>query len=372
MRLALILFLLPGLCAIAQSAAPGAAKTAGDLVRNAAAAQQHGALKTAIDEYRKALALRPEDAETRVALAGALSAAGQSDAAVAEDNRVLQAHPGNVAAQISLATAYFRMGDVSRARVQFESIHTAHPEDVNAAVGLAYVYIKLQRFSDAVHVLAPLEPAHADNLNLEYVYAYALILNGKTDDGVARMEKVAHARNSADAWMIAASTLFQKNDFRRAQADSEQAIAIDPRLPGAQTLAGQSRYAMGDTDKATADFQAALRQNPRDFTANLYLGIIRSGQRDFATARPLLELAVELVPNHPLARLELASLNAMTGHEEEAVKELEELEKETPAWIDPHIQLAKLYYKVHRPADGERERQIVQKLQDQQQKAGPR
>jgi tetratricopeptide (TPR) repeat protein len=185
------------------------------------------------------------------------------------------------------------------------------------------------------------------------------------------MEKVARARNAPDAWMIAASTLFQKRQFRQAQDDAEQAIAFNPAFPGAQTLAGQSRYALGDVNKATTEFQAALRQNPRDFTANLYLGIIRSNQRDFDTARPLLELAVELDPTHPLARLELAKLNAMTGHEDKAVKELEALEKETPQWIDPHIQLATLYYKLHRAADGLRERQIVQQLQDQQQKAGP-
>ncbi len=372
MRSALPFFLLPGLWVAAQSPAPNAAKTAAELARDAAAAQQHGDLKTAIDDYRKALALRPDEPDTRAALAGALSAAGQFEAAIAEDNRVLQAHPGNVAAQIGLATAYFRMGDVSRARMQFESIHAAHPENANAAVGLAYVYIKLQRFADAADLLAPLDAANTGNLNLQYVYAYALILEGKAEDGVARMEKVARARNSPDAWMIAASTLFEKREFRRAQDDAEQAIAIDAKLPGAQTLAGQSRYALGDVEKATAEFQAALRQNPRDFTANLYLGIIRSNQRDFATARPLLELAVDLAPNHPLARLELAKLNAMTGHEDEAVKELEALEKETPAWIDPHIQLATLYYKVHRPEDGERERKIVEKLQEQQQKAGPR
>lgn len=372
MRSALFLLLLPGFWAGAQSAAPDASKTAAELVRNAAAAQQHGDMKTAIDEYRKALALRPDDAGTRVALAGALAAAGQLDAAIAEDNRVLQAHPGDVGAQIGLATAYFRMGNLNRARMQFETIHDAHPQDVNAAIGLAYVYIKLQRYADATNLLAPLDAAHAGNLNFEYVYAYALILNGNVADGVARMEKVARARNSADAWMIAASTRFQKREFPQALDDAERAVAINPAFPGAQTLTGQAQYAMGGGDKAVSWFQEALRQNPRDFEANLYLGIIRSDQHDFATARPLLELAVELVPNHPLARLELARLNSMTGREDEAVKQLEELEKETPAWIEPHIQLATLYYRLHRPADGQREREIVKKLEDQQQKAGPR
>lgn len=372
MRSALFFLFLPTFWAGGQSAAPGASKAVGELAHDAVTAQQHGDWKTAIDDYRKALALRPGDADLRLALAGALSAAGQFNAAIAEDNRVLQAHPGDVAAQIGVATAYFRMGDVSRAQMQFEAIHAAHPEDVNGAIGLAYVYIKTQRFADAANLLTPLDAAQSENQNFQYVYAYAQILNGNAAAGVARMEKVARARRSADAWMIAASTEFEKRDFHRAEEDAEQAIALNAALPGAQTLAGEARYALGDVDKATAEFQAALRQDPRDFTANLYLGIIRSNQRDFATARPLLELAVELVPTHPLARLELAKLNALTGREDEAVKELETLEKETPAWIEPHAQLATLYYRVHRPADGARERAIVERLQAEQQKAGPR
>jgi hypothetical protein len=51
---------------------------------------------------------------------------------------------------------------------------------------------------------------------------------------------------------------------------------------------------------------------------------------------------------------------------------LEGLEKSDPNWLDPHIDLAALYYKVHRPQDGQRERDIVKKLQALQQKQGPR
>jgi hypothetical protein len=61
----------------------------------------------------------------------------------------------------------------------------------------------------------------------------------------------------------------------------------------------------------------------------------------------------------------------MTGKLSEAAGTLEELEKSDPNWLDPHIELAAVYYKLHRPEDGQRERDIVQKLNAQQQKAGP-
>ena len=72
-----------------------------------------------------------------------------------------------------------------------------------------------------------------------------------------------------------------------------------------------------------------------------------------------------------MARLEMAKLNGMTGKYTEAAATLEELEKADPGWIDPHIELAAIYYKLHRPEDGQRERDIVQQIEAKQQNAGP-
>jgi hypothetical protein len=45
--------------------------------------------------------------------------------------------------------------------------------------------------------------------------------------------------------------------------------------------------------------------------------------------------------------------------------------KEDPNWLEPHIELATLYYRLHQPADGARERQIVEELSAKQQAKDP-
>jgi Tfp pilus assembly protein PilF len=114
-----------------------------------------------------------------------------------------------------------------------------------------------------------------------------------------------------------------------------------------------------------------LRQDPQDLMANLYLGTMRLKQRDLNAARPLLELAVKMAPNLPQARLQWAKLNSMTGNYADAATALEDLEKGDPNWLDPHVELAALYYKLHRPEDGKRERDIVQQLEAKDQNQGP-
>jgi len=105
--------------------------------------------------------------------------------------------------------------------------------------------------------------------------------------------------------------------------------------------------------------------------ANLYLGTMKLKLKDLDGAKPLLTLALQLQPTMPEARFQMAKLNSMTGNYAEAASTLEDLVKNDPKWLEPHVELAALYYKLHRPEDGAREREIVQQIEAQQQKAGP-
>jgi tetratricopeptide (TPR) repeat protein len=342
-----------------------------ELLSSGIAAQQRHDYATAIADYRKLLAAQPGMAEARANLGAALADAGQYDAAIEEDTHALATAPDKIAVRQNLALAYYKKGDMEHAREQFEMVHAARPLDISAAVLLGYVYIKEGKEAESIALLTPLETGHENNMDLEFVLASGMIQSGKIAEGLPRMEKVARATHSADAYVIAGSTRLQRREFHEARADLDAAVTLDPSIPGLETMAGQARDALGDTEAALPAFQAALRENPRDFTANLYLGTMRMKQRDFASARPMLELAVELQPASAQARLELAKLNGMTGNYAEAAKMLEGLEKGDPNWLDPHVELATLYYKLHRPEDGQRERAIVDQIEARQQKAGP-
>jgi tetratricopeptide (TPR) repeat protein len=372
MRSVCFLFLAPSLLAAAgQTPERTPSTNVDELLRGGITAQQHGDYKTAIEDYRKALAIDPKLAEAQSNLGAALAEVGDYDAAIEADTRAMASAPDKTAVRMNLALAYYKKGDMGNARAGFEAVHAARPNDTKTAVLLGYTYIKLDKGPGAAALLGPLELGQESNMDFEYVLGYALIESGREAEGTPRMERVAQATRSVDAYVLAGSARMQKSEFQQARADFDTALGIDPSFPGLNTMAGQARDAMGDTDASVPAFEAALRQDPKDATANLYLGVTRLKQRDFDKARPLLELALELRPGHSLTRFELAKLNGLTGRYTEAAATLEDLEKNDPKWIDPHIELAAIYYKLHRPEDGQREREIVQKLDAEQQKAGP-
>jgi len=357
--------------AVAQSPVQASSADVNELMQAGTAAQQHGDDKSAIADFRKVLAMHPEMVEARIGLGVSLAATGQLDEAIDEDVRALSAAPDKTRVRMNLGMAYYKKGDLPHAREQFEAIHQSSPENVPAAVLLGYVYIKLGREAEAVDLLTPLERGHESNLDLEYVLAFSQIETGDDKDGVPRMEKYAQAAHSANAWMIAGSTLVNSSEMIEAQRDLLAAKQLDPTIAGLPTLLGQTEFALGDMVAAAADFQQALRKNPRDPDANLDLGAIRLKERNFEAARPLLDLALELQPTRPVTRLQMAKLNNATGRYAEAVATLEDLVKAAPEWLDAHWELVTAYSGLDRIEDAKRERRIMQALRDKQQQPAP-
>ena len=363
---------VPILCAglLVQAAAGQAPGQGGadaeSVLREGTRAQEQGDLRTAIADFRRAIELKPDLVQAHANLGAALAAAGQLDAAIEEDRQALSTVPENEAIRMNLAMAYYRAGDWNHARIEFETLHRAHPADANTTILLGYVYNKLNRPGDTVALLAPLEPGQKDSFQFEYLYAFALITSGKPEEGLPRMERLAKDKNSAEAWLAAGSARFYRGQMKIARDDLEAAVALNPKLPGLQTMAGQARYAMKDMPAATSAFQAALRADPTDFVANRDLGAMRLQSGDVANARPLLELALQLQPRDPLTRLEMAKLNDETGKYAEASVILEDLVKTDPDWLDPHWLLAQVYSELNRPEDSKRERGIVHEIQVKQ------
>lgn len=270
-----------------------------------------------------------------------------------------------------LGQEYLEKGDLQHARIEFEAVHAARPNDLQAALQLGSVYIKMNRAADAADLLLPLEAGHENDTRLEYVLGFSLMQSGKATEGLPRLEKMAKTARSANAYFLAGATRVYRQEYHEARTDLEAALQLDPTIPGLYTYIGEERYALEDTNGAIQAFQSALKANPSDADANMYLGTIRLNQRDFVSARPLLELSLELKPKQPLTRLSLAKLNEREGKYAEAEAELQALVKDEPNWFDAHWELSVVYSLLNRPEDGKRERALAQQIRNSQQSQAP-
>lgn len=341
------------------------------LLKNAIAEQQQGDFQSAIRDYRTVLKLRPNMVEAKVNLGAALVRVGQFDEAITMYRSALPSLSAKDPVLMNLGLAYYKKGDFANAREQFETVHKAEPTDARVAILLGDTYVRLKKPEAAVEILKTLEAANERNLDFQYVFGLALISAGQRRAGVPHIEKVAQHGNSADAYLLAGTTLLQLNDYEKARPDLEAALRMNPKFPNIYTLVGTVRDKTGDAQQAEPAFREALKINPDDFDANLYLGAILYKRRQMDEAKTYLDAAIKLNPTNNLARYEAAMLKSTNGQYEEALQELQSVVKEDPNWLDPHVELASLYYKLHRPEEGAKERAIVERLTAEQQARGP-
>ncbi len=342
------------------------------LLKQAIEEQQRGDFPSAIRDYRKVIELRPSEVEAKVNLGVALVHVRQFDQAIALYRSAMTSLRDKNGVLFDLAFAYHEKGDFEHAREQFEILHDAQPDRVNVVILLGDCDVRTGKPDAALALLEPLEHQYAQNMDFEYVLGSALIAaKGRRRDGVVRIEKVAKAGSDAAAYMLAGATLLDLNEYEQARRDLEEALRLNPQLPGLETMVGTARDKTGDVKAAEPAFREALKTNPDDFEANLYLGAILYKRRDIDEAKGYLDRALRLKPADSMARYEAAMLKSTSGDYETAAKELEALVKDDPDWLEPHVELATLYYRLHRAEDGAKERQIVDALTAKQQAQGP-
>jgi Flp pilus assembly protein TadD len=365
MRLAFLLLALSVSASFAQATDPDTMLKAG--IR----AQQQGDYSAAIEDYERVLKLRPGMAEVRANLGAALAHEGRFSEAITQDQMALSAMPGNQQIKMNLGLAYFKKGDNAKAAGVFAQLQQAAPDNSQIAILLADSEVRSGKAQAALDLLTPMEDRNVQNADFEYVLGSALIQAGNLREGVTRIQKVADTTGAADSYLLAGSTYMDLHEFAHAKTDLEQALRLAPNLPRIHALTGMARDMTGDATAAVPEFREELQHSPDDFDSNLYLGAILYKERHMDEAKPYLYKALQLKPSSEIALYEVALWENTSGDYEDAAKHLEAVTKSNPGWLDPHVELASVYYRLHRSADGAKERAIVAKLNAQTQSEGP-
>jgi tetratricopeptide (TPR) repeat protein len=353
-RVALLAVLLTG-AALAQNA------TAEQLFREAVQAQQRGDDSLAVAKYRELIKLRPDMLVAHANLGAALAHLRRFDEAIAEYERALAGAPNNVQIRANLALAYYKAGRIDRASAGFEALHNLAPQEKRITLLLADCWLQQGENRRVIDLLEPLDAQNRDDLTFSYLYGTALMRDNQTERSQQIMDRILKNGDSAQARVLMASARIRKLDYQGAKADLERALAIDPTLPGVHSLYGVVLDELMD-DQAGAQYQKELELNPNDFSANFHLGVYALHDSRLDAAEAYLKRALDIRPGDPGALLQFATVRSEQGNRQEACQILEGVTKRYPDFREAHVVLASLYYRLKRKADGDRERDIAQKL----------
>lgn len=279
-------------------------------------------LSQAIADYRRADAVKPQQAPLRMALARTLAA----DRQYAESEQIyreLLAKDKNLAlGYTELYQLYLYQNKAAEAENVLKSAIANNPKHYSFITLLAAHYYGQGRRQDMARVLNEMK-SHAKELPQAYLMAGDFYLRVGDGDAAIREYREGIAQDSSRKldYQKRIIEVLMRQGKKSEAAEMNAAILKDrPKDTDARGLEGSLLLDKGDISRAIAELQAVVAAAPENFVARFHLGRAHMARAEWEQARQQFVKAIELRPDYMLARLALSQLQVTRGEFEGALK----------------------------------------------------
>jgi tetratricopeptide (TPR) repeat protein len=341
-----------------------------------------GNWQAAVENYRTALKLSPNEAKLHYNLSIALDKLGDKGAEKEElesavrldpnlsvahnqlgllalgDGRVseaekdlknaIQIDPRYAEAENNLGVLYSQEGKDAEAAELFRQAIQNDPGYVKAYVNLGLTTAKQGAFAQAEQEF---QQGLKVDPNNEAAYAALGMLQAKTGRGKEAVDTfrktVALDPESADAHLNLGIALVDQYDRTAGFKEFSEAVRLDPKLPAAHYNLGRFFYENGKYDEAERELETACHLQP-NFASSLYflaLTEIQNNQSDRSTE--LLRLVIALRPDNADAQYLLGQNLERAGNHTEAVEHWKAAVESDPNHSQALYNLARTLNELH-------------------------
>lgn len=346
------------------------AEQADELLAKAIELHKAQDLVGAVETYRIALELAPERADIRSNLGAALVGLGRFPEGIEQYKKALAIRPDPVI-RLNLGLALYKAGRGEEAIPELQAVVDADPANTQAPLILADCLLGSGRYQQVVDLLSPRERIYPSDLSFAYLLGMALLRTGDNQRGQVLIDRIFSKGDSAEGHLLMGLALLNRENYPAALPELERAVAINPDLPTLQVAHGRALLGTSQREKAQRVFRAAVERSPDDFEANLYLGTIYRLDQKFDLALTYLKRAARVRPDSSGVKHAMAATYLGLGDAAKARELLENVIAGAPDFIDAHVLLATTYYRLRMKAEGDRERATVARLTAEQQANQP-
>ncbi len=348
-------------CWLPAAGQPGPAR----LLEEAVQRQRSGDYQGAITQYLEFLKLYPGSADIHSNLGAAYAAAGDMEKAVSEYRTALELGDSSdaVAVRYNLALAYYKSARHDEAFRELSLVLGERPDHLGAALLLADLHLRRGENDQVILLLKPFEAKHAEDRALTYLLGTALIRAGRINEGEILIDRILRDGNSAEAQLMLGTAHLMGRDLPAALEAFRAAVRLNPTLPTANAYLGKALRETGQVDEAQVCFLKELEINPLDFDANLFVGVHKfRREQKYEEALEHFRRALGVRPGALEVRFQVALVYLLQKRTDEALKLVEEVVREAPDFVEGHVTLTQLYYRLGRREEAEHHRRIVDEL----------
>lgn len=229
-------------------------------------------------------------------------------AATKDYNDVLRLDPANPTAIRRLGIIYHNQGQLIQAHALLKRAAESQPDDIEIQLKLGQVYLAngdLQRARDAATEILGTKP--------DYEQALLLLADA------TRADQVDETRRFLEG--------------------------LDPKVQdraGFHLALGMLHLRRQDQGNAEAEFNAALKADPKSIEAHAMLGVLYLSRNEAKQADQEFKTAAELAPARSPMRVRYAEFKIGTGATDEGRKILEEMIEKAPDYLPPRVYMLRL------------------------------
>ena len=293
-------------------------RLSGDLefVRSAAALrvgqkdEAKGFLANAIAEYRKADAIRPEQAGIGMQLARALFAYGDPASAEQIYLHLVEKHKTLDYAYTELYRLDMLTGKPEEGEKVLKMGFQGDPKQFGFLTMLAAHYYNEKRTSDMVGVLEQIK-AHSKDFPQAYLAVGDFYLRMGSNDDAIREYRQGIAKDpskKATYEKRIIESLMREGKREEAAEVNADILKADPNDNDAHGLAATLLLDKGDINRALTELQSVVARAPNNAVAHYNLGRAHEARGESEQARQEYQKAVDIRPDYLLARLAVAQL----------------------------------------------------------------
>jgi Tfp pilus assembly protein PilF len=196
----------------------------------------------------------------------------------------------------------------------------------------------------------------------------ALLQAKHTEQAQRVLDRILGEGESAESAYLLGQSEYLNNNRVAAASHLARAVQLNPKLPGVHSLYGQVLRGNSQLEEATAQFRLELEVNPYDFAANVEMSLLDKQDGKLDEAMFLIGRALQVRPGDPAALFQRASILFAQDRIEPSRQEFVSLLEKYPDYPEAHAALARVYYRMKRQADGDRESATARRLQAESQK----
>src|SRR6058998_3804385 len=296
----------------------------------------------AIDEYKKALELDPNNSLIFSEMAESYLRNNRLREAVDVAQKAIQADRDNIEAHKILSTVYLQV--IGRANAQqppstetinnaiheFEEIIRIDPTERQSFLMLGRLYqIKGERdkAADIYKKFLGVEPGSEDGVT---ALAKLHMDAGNDKEAVELLENFVKQRPDSDsAFQTLGEAYSDMQEYAKAAEAYRRAIELDSDNVEIKKAEAQALYLANDIDNAAKKYEDLIKTEPEDGVARLRLGQSDRRQMKYDLARQNLEKASQAFPDSIEIQFNLVLLDRDEGRLEDALKLANDLLKKT-------------------------------------------